>query len=539
LLQLERAAGLEVANGALAVSDACLLTGDEGRGCLERLELSASALELVGTLRGWPLGLYQQWLGSGLQMSQELSGPFRFQRAAGAPPSGRAALNLSPGRLRNPEQAEVLESSEGFIGFELDQGRLRDGRVDIRFPGVGSVDLDVDIDGVTLDGNGQLTGHLRIDVLDLSPLQLAFPAIESIQGRLLVDLDLSGRSGDPQLAGNLQLSEGGFLLPVLGLRAWGMDMRGRVTRRDRLEAEGTVRIGDGAAELELSAEFADLARPVLELALSGADLRVIDLPDLSALVDPELSVGWQAGVASVAGRLLLHDTRVAPITSFVVPEEESPDLVIINAAEQQAAARSAPELRVTGALAVALGERVRFESELARVSLGGELGLTWNGPVMPLAEGAIRVSGDVSAYGPRLVMEDSFLRFNGGPADNPSLDISAERDLFGNTQLRAAGVRITGPAQRPDVEAYTVPYTNQERAWALLITGSDLDYGQGIGAFDIGAYIAPRLYLSYGVSLFDANNVVGIRYDLRKGFGIKATSGERESGIDASYTIDH
>lgn len=88
------------------------------------------------------------------------------------------------------------------------------------------------------------------------------------------------------------------------------------------------------------------------------------------------------------------------------------------------------------------------------------------------------------------------------------------------------------------IEAYTNPRTTSDRAWASLITGSDVDYGQGVGAFEVGAYIASKLYLSYGISLFDDDHVIGARYDLKKGFGVKGTSSQRESGIDMSYTID-
>jgi len=99
-------------------------------------------------------------------------------------------------------------------------------------------------------------------------------------------------------------------------------------------------------------------------------------------------------------------------------------------------------------------------------------------------------------------------------------------------------VRESCTARRPEVEAYTNPLTTRDRAWAVLVTGSDVNFGQGVGALDLGTYIAPRIFLSYGISLYEAENVVGLRYDLKKGWGIKATSGQRESGIDVSYTIE-
>ena len=51
-------------------------------------------------------------------------------------------------------------------------------------------------------------------------------------------------------------------------------------------------------------------------------------------------------------------------------------------------------------------------------------------------------------------------------------------------------------------------------------------------------YVAPKLFISYGVGLFDDQNVISARYDLGRGFGIKATSGQRETGVDVSYTIE-
>jgi autotransporter translocation and assembly factor TamB len=73
----------------------------------------------------------------------------------------------------------------------------------------------------------------------------------------------------------------------------------------------------------------------------------------------------------------------------------------------------------------------------------------------------------------------------------------------------------------------------------LLVTGSDFDYEKGVGAVDIGTYVAPRVYASYGIGLFDNENVIRVRYDLKRGFGITATSGAKESGVDLSYRFEN
>ena len=88
------------------------------------------------------------------------------------------------------------------------------------------------------------------------------------------------------------------------------------------------------------------------------------------------------------------------------------------------------------------------------------------------------------------------------------------------------------------LEPYTTPVTTRERALTLLVTGHDFDYEQGVGGVEVGMYIAPRLYVSYGLGLFESQSVISARYDLKSGFGIKATSGQREAGADISYTVE-
>ncbi len=155
-----------------------------------------------------------------------------------------------------------------------------------------------------------------------------------------------------------------------------------------------------------------------------------------------------------------------------------------------------------------------------------------------LPDGGYTLQGTVDVYGPRLTITNGSISFPSVPANNPLLNIRAGRDIFGNTQTRSAGVQVIGSLKRPVLEAYTVPVTNEDRAWTLLITGTDFDQGQGVSGFDVGTYIAPKLYVSYGISLFDDENVISARYDFKKGFGVKVTSGQRETGLDVSYTID-
>ena len=53
-----------------------------------------------------------------------------------------------------------------------------------------------------------------------------------------------------------------------------------------------------------------------------------------------------------------------------------------------------------------------------------------------------------------------------------------------------------------------------------------------------GTEYAGKSLISYGIGLFDKENVISARYDLKKGFGVKASSGDKSSGVDFTYRIE-
>ena len=195
-------------------------------------------------------------------------------------------------------------------------------------------------------------------------------------------------------------------------------------------------------------------------------------------------------------------------------------------------------MSVRGMLEVELGDQVVIDLDLAQVNVTGATKFSWNNGLIPIANGEFHVAGDIEAYGQFLKITQGRISFPGIPADNPYLNIRAEREIYGNSQVRKAGLMVAGTLRRPVTEAYTVPMTNKERAQTLLVTGSDFNYEQGVGAVDVGMYVLPRLHISYGIGVFEDGNVLKARYDLGRGFGVRATSGQRETGLDISYTIE-
>lgn len=414
------------------------------------------------------------------------------------------------------------------------------GKLSIPFPDVGQIDLDYSVTGLALTGNGAVDGSIRIDLKDIVVLEQLVPGLDRIHGQLSSDLKIMGTISDPTLDGFIRLKNAAADVPFLGTEFRNVSLEGSVSNHDNATLHGAFMAGDGRGEITVSSEFSNWLEPEFQMTMKGSTLRLLNSPELRVNADTDIKLGWKRGEWTVDGEVVVQKARIAPVSLVVAKVGVSEDVqVVAGELPYERDKTTVAPVRIKGQLQVSLGDSVKIDTDLAKSKLSGAVLLTWDGLVMPMANGIIHADGTLSVFGPKLHVTDGQVRFNDVEVINPVLDIRAERDVFGNTQIHSAGVAISGLARHPVIEAYTHPVTTNDRAWALLITGSDVDYGQGVGAFEVGTYIAPKLYLGYGISLFDDDNVVSARYDLKKGFGVKASSGQRESGIDMSYTIEH
>ena len=540
LASLQDPAPLAVSASGITLGKACFDIAVSGGLCLESGWQAKGQLDLSASLSALPLGLSQLVYDHQFEFTQTLNGDIEWTHKPGTHPSGSAAINISAGQFGDEhDEYDRVTTAEGFFGFQLSNGNLTAGEFDIPFPDIGQIDFDYAISGLTLDGTGRVDGTIRADLNDISVLEGLLPGLEQVGGQLKTDLRVSGPVLDPSLDGFIGLKNGTADVSYLGTQLRQVRLEGSVSSTDNALLQGDFVAGDGRGEITLEAEFSDWLAPDMKMTLKGSSLRLLNTTELRMNADTDIRLAWRRGEWLIDGDVIVKQARIAPITFVVSQEVESEDIQLVAGELPYGGAEQiAKPIRLSGSLDVSLGDQVKIDTELAKAKLSGSVNLTWQGETIPIANGSIHADGTLSVFGPKLHVKDGQLRFPEVPVINPLLEIRAERDVFGNTQVRTAGVSITGPARRPVIEAFTSPLTTTDRAWALLITGSDISYGQGVGAFEVGAYIAPRIYLSYGISLFDDDNVVSARYDLKKGFGIKASSGQRESGFDMSYTID-
>ncbi|HKJ16741.1 MAG TPA: translocation/assembly module TamB domain-containing protein [Xanthomonadales bacterium] len=518
----------------------CLETSGEASLCIDaernamggekgRVIISLLPPNLIGPPAEWPM-----------TFSQRISGEMTWQRSDDLPLSAQVDLSISEGEVINEADNFVLvKTGESTLSFNLEEGSLTSGTLDIPLNS-GVIDIDFALEDILQGTDSPIDGRIRVDLNNLEALSVLVPRLAQVSGSLSLDLKLSGSGQDPYLSGTTTLTNGRMYLVATGLRLSDVELTGELDTENQLRLDGSFLAGKGNGSLQATVDVSEPLHPTFDARLVGEGMRLVNTPEIQLIADSDVSFSWSADESlNILGTVHVPSARFAPQYLPSDTASESPDVILISNGEPIESAQVEPsKMKIFGDLAVSLGDDVVIDLDLARAKATGSTMFSWRGENLPIANGEYNLRGDIQAYGQTLEITRASVRYPNVPASNPLIDVRAERTIFGNSLIQKAGVLVSGTLQRPQTEPYTVPATDADRARALLITGSDFDYEQGVGAVNVGAYIAPKLYLSYGVGLFEEGNVFTARYELRRNFGVKATSGQDETGIDFNYTIE-
>lgn len=541
-LTLDEPARLQLGPRLVALERACLADPGGAGICLQGRHEGPQAFSASAELRALPVRLLKLFLDTELVFTQTLDGTFAATKVPGRRLSAEAQVEISPGEIRSPDRSRRLavRTGEGVFSLDLDSGQVLSAKLHVPFSETAAIDANFAVVDVSRGSDSEVTGNLDVDLNDIGVITAVVPAIDHARGRLEADIELAGTLAAPALSGMASLKNGALRYVPLGLELTEIELKGSIRDDNRIDLQSTFRAGEGAGRIFSSTDALNSLDEGIRLRVTGENLTVVNVPQVNVVANTDLELGISPGELAISGDILVPRARISPleITSGQVSESKDVIIVASREGEPEPEAAQPPPFAITGQVELALGNDVIVDFDNAQTRVAGAVSFAWRGPPMPDATGEYKVSGRFEAYGQMLEITEGSISFPAVPADNPLLRIRAERQIFGNPRIQSAGVLVSGTARDPEVEVYTVPPTSSERALTLLVTGSDFNYEQGVGAVDVGTYIAPDVYLSYGIGLFERDNVVSLRYDIARGFGIKITSGKRAEGVDLSYTFE-
>lgn len=513
------------------------LTDETGRLCLSALTLGQSNSAAI-SVENLPINLLMLPLDPAFRLDSTLSG------------SLTAIWEDDPGLTHL--SGELAIGSGAITTPDSDLELLRIMGVSILLTPMAEY-LQVEL-SAALDGDSEIQGQLRIDDLnDLSSAQMIGNAsltlpdiavfapliteIDQLNGRLDGNVALSGPLLAPLIQGTLDLTEGQLVHAPLGLNLTEIALQ-LDANQDQAQLNGQLTAGTGQLNIAGQLEQQDQQWQG-RLELNGQTLTLADVSWLHIESSPQLRLDWQPGRIDLDGDIKIDRMRAGLPPGRAERIDSSPDITIVQPRQPTVAEADAP-ITLFGRLGIDLGPAARVEMIGIQTQLTGELNLDWDGrSPNPTPRGTIALrDGSYRAFGQNLAIDSGQVVFTGHRIQNPAINVEATRDIFGDPRVTLAGVRIRGQAQDPDIILFTDPPTTDEKALAYLVTGADFDYAGGQAAVNVGVYLLPRLLVSYGFGLLETGNVLSGRYELSRRWGIRAVSGERDTGVDLSYAID-
>lgn len=577
---LERPAALAASAEEVELDGFCW----SGRGqiCAEGAWRAEAGWNVDARLADVPLALAGSFLPPDVAITGDLDGVVAARSDAAGRLTGVARLVPGPGVLVYPAASEReqrlrfergnLTATAGPEGVSADLGLVL---VD-----VGRIEGHLELPGYGVAGapaeSQAVRARLSAELADLSFVQALVDGVTGVEGRLDADLLVSGTLASPEVRGEAVLTDGRADYPEYGLELRDLRLVARGVGREPITLDGSLTSGGGRLEIGGRVPLAPSPQTPARLTVSGRRVEVIDTEEIRALASPDLTLVYDGSLARVTGEVLVPEAEVEiERRGEGGAVAASDDVVFVGADGAEPA--DAGGMEIAARVRVILGEDVEVDVLGLHAEPEGSLLLVEEPGRPTSATGELDLAGGTfQAYGQDLTIERGRLVF-AGPITEPAIDLRAYRRADDGT---VAGLEATGTLRRPVVTLWSEPPMAQSDQLSYLLLGRPLDQaGESDGSLlanaatslgikggnllgerlaarfgleearieaddgleqaslVLGKYLSPRLFVGYGIGLFDAVNTFRIRYLLTDELTLEAETGAGTSA-DLLYTIE-
>jgi translocation and assembly module TamB len=560
--------------------------GGGGRICASAAWSQAGTWAGEAQLAALPLGLIKPLLPPDLAITGVVNG--KAEAHGGSKGLAGADIDVTPG----PGELRFPGDSGRTVTVRFDQGHLRaqagpaggTATAELALPGTGTFDAQLRLprltEGVVLRDQ-PLSGKVAVHVHDLSVVEGFVPELRKLTGTLDADLTLSGTAGTPRVAGQARLAGAGAQVPLYGLTLKDVAMTATGNGGTTLAIDASAKSGPGSVHVTGSAGLMPGASEPLHLLVTGNRFAVEDTRDIRILVSPKLDLTYSGSAARVTGDVTVPEAHIhVESAGKAGPITPSKDVVFVGAQRPNAQQPAAAPLAVSAHIRLILpNPSVELDAMGLKGQPYGQLLIVEDPARQTTGTGELDIAkgGIFQAYGQNLTIERGRLVF-GGPIGNPALDIRASR--LSDDQTVTAGIEAKGTLEKPEISVWSTPAMGESDALAYVVLGHGLNSasqqegnrvanaatslglsGAGLLAKNIGArfgleeasietsgnlnqaslmlgkFLAPHLYVVYGIGLFQPVSTFRVRYILSSKWTLQAESSS-ETGADILYTLE-
>ena len=564
---------------AQSIDNACLTSGG-ARLCLtgsHDAKLSKAHVELSDFNYDYAKSFFPD----GLNVTGSVSGQVDAKLPTGGTPQVDANLHTSAGTVSmanaQGETVKVLDMRPGHIQANMANNGL-DANIDLPLAGSDGIRAQARV----ASGPGTLTKHalngqLHVGLASMDFLTKLSPEVDTFDGHFAGDMQLGGTLAKPTVLGHVGLDASKIVLVTPGLTLTDVSLAAQ-GRGDSIGITAAAKSGGGTLNANGDISLADRGQTV-NLAIKGDRFQIAHIPDVTAYVSPDLKVAVTPARVDVTGSVTIPEASITPknLPASGVTTASSDQVIVTNQTTGTKAAARAIHADVN----VILGKKVHVQGFGLKADLGGNLRVVQQPGDVPIGTGAIDITnGSYQAYGQSLDIQHGQILFAGGPVSEPGLNIKAARYP---TKDVTVGVHVHGSIKNPQLELFSDPSMTQSEQLSWLLLGRPLDstngqqsslvaraalalgssrgnavlqnignklgldnvgIGAGAGksssdaALTVGKYLSPKLYVGYGLGLFDQVSTVTMRYTLSSHWTLETSSSGKATGGDIVWKFD-
>jgi len=567
---LQEPAELMASESGVTLEPACWVS-DASRACFKIVKAAQGEMGFAFRLQDFALAYFKPFMPPGWSIEGQVSGTGDL--LSRSLDSMHLDVTTTEGHLRvgnNP----VLNFLPSSLNLHGEDGALL---ATLNMPlEHGSAAMDARLAPGEDFGARALSGRIHIDLPDLAWLRLLTREIDSATGYLHGELQLAGTASDPAFTGIVQLDKGKLRLSTPGIELSPLNLKISGNSDGKLMLDADAMSGGGTLTVQGSLD-AKAAKPTLHFDVKGDKFQALNSPDARVWVAPNLKIDVVGRNVEASGEVVVPKAEITP-TSFDSGVGPSRDQIILTS--QGKPPPDSPWL-ISANVNLKLGDQVSFNGFGLKAPLTGAVTAIEQPGRLTSGRGTINLEGGrYKAYGQDLTITTGRLIFDGGPITQPAVEIRAERKP---TDDITVGVYVRGTLDAPQFSLYSTPTMPQERQLSWLVLGRTLDdtasssdrsavsaaalslglSGSGLLAgklvknigidevsvgskpgqdnslamLTIGKYLSPKLFISYGVGLFQRGYSFKLQYDVGRGFKLQTETGV-ESGGDLLYSIE-
>lgn len=573
-------AALAASREAIRLRDFCWRSGG-ARLCADGGWAQAGGTwDVDASVADFPLSTFRPYLPEDLVVTGDLNGTVQARGAGSALASANVDLRPGPGEIRFPGsegQTIAFPFEQAVVRAQAGSGGAGEATASLVLRDVGNLSARLGLPRFTPGtpiASQPLSGRIDVNLRNLAFVEGFVPDVNNLSGSLAGGYDLSGTLGSPRFVGRAELQNARADVPRFGLELREGRLSAVGNGTGALTIDGSVRSGPGTLTISGQAGVPSPETPI-RLAIKGNRFLASDTEEIRAFVSPDLTFNAQGQKAELTGEIVIPEAKIEiEKRGEKGPVKASDDVVFVG----QEAVAEKQGLDLTARVRFVLGKNVDVEAlGLAAKPTGSVLVIQRPGAVTR-ATGEVEVSGGTfKAYGQDLTIERGRLVF-AGPVNNPGVDLRAFRKADDGT---VAGIEARGSLQKPEVTLWSNPTMTQTEQLSYLLLGRPLNQAQpeegdrlanaatslGIrggnmlakrlaarfgleearieskgslneASLVVAKYLSPKLYVSFGMGLFEPVNTFRIRYLLSDKWSLQAENTGSATGADALYTIE-